>query len=88
MLVKRLQIARRDYKAMCYQLLIPIIMVLVGLALLRAGAITGFPSLQFTTANFNTPSTESSTPSHPNRVPFFTFKSSTTRTASADSPPS
>jgi hypothetical protein len=85
MLIKRLHIARRDYKALCYQLFIPVLMVLGGLGLLRAGAITGFPSMQLTTANFNANGrVNPAIPAYPNYAPFFTFKSSATRTASPD----
>ena len=81
--IKRLSYARRDVKALCYQLLIPVIMVAVGLAIVKAAIPTDYPSMQLTTGmlNANTGPTSSGkfelfTQTGPNRVPWANFKAS------------
>lgn len=87
--MKRMQFAQRDFRGMCYQLLIPVVMTAGGLAILRSGFPTGFISHQFTTYDFNTqqdyfrPAKDSTGPMYPNYVPYFNFKSTGAPSASA-----
>jgi len=85
MLVKRARISARDSKALCYQLLIPVIMVAVGMALLKAGQFTVFPEYQFSTANFNVNARlNGAAPLYPNYVPYFQYKSTPNASDAAD----
>jgi ABC-type multidrug transport system ATPase subunit len=82
--LKRVAIAKRDVRALVCQIFIPVIMIAVGLALLRAGAIGVFPEIQLTTAAFNVNARVSKfSPQDPNIVPMFAFKSSDSLTDAA-----
>jgi ATP-binding cassette, subfamily A (ABC1), member 3 len=99
LLAKRARYSRRDYRAMCCQLLVPIVLLVAGLAFIRAFAITDPPDYIFTTNDFNIagptfgraprgvgPSSSSDGPAYPNYVPTFVFKSaSDAGTAGPDS---
>jgi ATP-binding cassette, subfamily A (ABC1), member 3 len=79
LLRKRIQYARRDSRALCYTLLIPVVMTLGGLALLKAGLPKDFPDYQLSTAQFNAAGNartgDPNRPTKPNYVPYTIFKS-------------
>eukprot|EP01138_Halocafeteria_seosinensis_P007062 gb/GECG01007221.1/.p1 GENE.gb/GECG01007221.1/~~gb/GECG01007221.1/.p1 ORF type:complete len:1912 (+),score=224.19 gb/GECG01007221.1/:1-5736(+) len=70
LVLKRFHYYKRDAKAACFQLVVPILAVLFGLLLIRAGQISGFPSYELSSAKFNTQSDGSTLP---NRVPYMSF---------------
>lgn len=51
--MKRFHYYKRDAKAACFQLVVPILAVLFGLLLIRAGQIGNFPSYLLSTGNLN-----------------------------------
>jgi len=73
---KRLRYARRDYRAICCLLLMPVVSLCLGLGfLLRANWASGEPDMQLSTAQFNSASpTAPLGGGAPNRVPSFSFK--------------
>jgi ATP-binding cassette subfamily A (ABC1) protein 3 len=73
---KRLRYARRDYRAICCLLLMPVVSLCLGLGfLLRANWASGEPDMQLSTAQFNSASpTAPLGGGAPNRVPAFSFK--------------
>jgi ATP-binding cassette subfamily A (ABC1) protein 3 len=82
LLAKRARYSRRDYRAICCQLLLPVGLVCAGLAFISVTARSAPPDYAFTTANFNSgfqpnPATAGTPqPEFPNFVPVFNFKSS------------
>jgi hypothetical protein len=82
--IKRLNISRRDFRALCFQLLIPVLMVVVGLALVKAGSPTDSPMLEMSTAMLNTNArVDKFVPTGPNRCPWTQFKASSGSPASS-----
>jgi ABC-type multidrug transport system ATPase subunit len=76
LLAKRWNVSKRDVRALIFQLFIPVIMVAVGLALLKAGEPDDPPGYQMSTAQFNVDNREDpNVPAFPNRIPYFSFKS-------------
>ena len=83
LLYKRAAISKRDYKGICYQLLIPVVVTAAGLALLKSTQTTGFADYELSTAQFNAPSASigfgrrriTPLPAYPNVVPMLSFKS-------------
>jgi ATP-binding cassette subfamily A (ABC1) protein 3 len=82
---KRACFARRDMRAVCCLLLVPLLTLVVGLGLLAAAFPGDPPNMQLSTAQFNSGgqgrgragppvSTASSNPAFPNFVPAFSFK--------------
>jgi ATP-binding cassette subfamily A (ABC1) protein 3 len=82
---KRACFARRDFRAVCCLLLVPLLTLVVGLGLLAAAFPGDPPNMQLSTAQFNSGgqgrgragppvSTGSGNPSFPNFVPAFSFK--------------
>jgi ATP-binding cassette subfamily A (ABC1) protein 3 len=76
LLLKRLHAARRDKKSLCFQLLIPALVVLGGLALIQVAIPAPYPDYQLSTAQFNVEARgDPNTPIYPNVVPATVFKS-------------
>ncbi len=68
---KRALIARRDVRGALFQVLLPVLMVVGGLALLQLGKLTDMPDLRLSPAAISDPA---SAPSMRARLPAFTFK--------------
>ncbi len=82
---KRACFARRDLRAVCCLLLVPLLTLVVGLGLLAAAFSGDPPNMQLSTAQFNSGgqgrgragppiSTATANPNFPNFVPSFSFK--------------
>lgn len=69
---KRLAYSSRDSKAICYQLIIPAILIAFGLGLLNSVAIPQAVPLRFNSAALNSVAVRAVTPNPP--VPRFTYK--------------
>lgn len=75
LITKRALILRRDARAACFQLLIPSLMLLGGLALIRLAIPAAQPDLLLSTAQLNAdPERAPFDPIFPNVVPAFAFK--------------
>eukprot|EP01138_Halocafeteria_seosinensis_P013541 gb/GECG01013830.1/.p1 GENE.gb/GECG01013830.1/~~gb/GECG01013830.1/.p1 ORF type:complete len:1624 (+),score=205.04 gb/GECG01013830.1/:1-4872(+) len=69
--LKRFHYYKRDAKAACFQLVVPILAVLFGLLLIRAGEPDNFPSYQMSSAKLNI---QPNGDILKNRVPYTTFE--------------
>jgi hypothetical protein len=53
--IKRWHYSKRDTKAWCFQLFIPILFLVIGLAILNISSLGTFPAKTLSTANLNAP---------------------------------